>query len=339
MGLNVASANMWTLHWAQKDSGQVAFLSQSGGHAQFYVGYAGEFGIRFSKVISYGNALMMDSTDFLEYLATDPETKIITMYLEGVKDGKKLTELVREINPTKPVIIWKGGLTESGARAVASHTGSMAGEEAIWNAFFKQTGAVRVSKTDEMADVAMTFLYMAPPQGRRVAIIGGGGGNVVSAADVCAGEGLEVPVLTADTQAKLRKFIPPAGNSIRNPLDAEVVLRQLPLFQRTLEIVAADPLIDMLIVDQHLDRMHAEGKDQVKNLTDLMQQFAAKHGRQKPMAAILYTWGGDPEVRAERSRMNRELPRAGIPVYRSLPRASRALAKFAMYHQFQREKF
>ncbi|MDY6842836.1 MAG: CoA-binding protein, partial [Thermodesulfobacteriota bacterium] len=130
MGLYVPSARLAMWHEGCTQGGAVAFLSQSGRIAQDYVEYAQGCGIKFSKVISYGNALTLDCTDFLEYLAHDPETRIIGMYLEGLKDGRRLTEQIKKINSDKPVIIWKGGLTEPGSRAVSSHTASMAGEMA-----------------------------------------------------------------------------------------------------------------------------------------------------------------------------------------------------------------
>jgi len=166
-GLQVPAARVATIAGISPESGPVAFISQSGGHAIEFTGAAPTFGLRFSKVISYGNAAGFDCTDFLEYLATDNETKIITMYLEGLRDGHQLLRLVREANKTKPVIIWKGGLTESGAKACASHTGALAGREEVWQAFFRQTGAIRVDNLQQMGDVAMAFLYLRPPRGRR----------------------------------------------------------------------------------------------------------------------------------------------------------------------------
>ncbi|MBI2910005.1 MAG: CoA-binding protein [Chloroflexi bacterium] len=334
MGLHVPAARMSTWDFMPAESGPVAFISQSGGHASFITRYGREFGIKFSKVVSYGNATVMDCTDFLEYFAHDPETRIIGQYIEGIKDGRKLTQMVREINRTKPVLVWKGGVTEAGARAISTHTGSLAGNKQVWEAFYKQTGAVRVSSADEVADMVITFLHMKPPQGRRVAIIGGGGGNTVSATDNCAREGLEVPVLTLETQKELSKFVPPAGTSVRNPLDMGIVLRDVDLFLRTMELVNADPTIDVVIVDIFLDLVKEAGEEKIDEMGRMMCELAR---RGKPMAATLYTFGGDPAIRAERAKLNKMLPEAGIPIYRSLPRAARAIAKFMDYHDFQRD--
>ena len=183
MGLYVPKSRIVTWVAPPEESGPIAFITQSGGHAQDFTNYAStHFGLYFSKVISYGNALTMDSTDFLEYLSHDEETKVIAMYLEGVKNGRKLLDLMTRINRKKPILLLKAGLTESGARAVSSHTGSMAGGEKIWNAVFKQSGAVRVSSLEEMANVAAAFINCGKSEGRRVAVIGTGGGIGVAAA-------------------------------------------------------------------------------------------------------------------------------------------------------------
>ena len=335
MGINVPKARMQTLHGFPIQSGNVAFLSQSGGHAIQFTSYAAGFGIGFSKVISYGNGCVMDSTDFLEYLATDPETKIITMYLEGVRDGRKLMTLVRKINRTKPVIIWKGGRTKGGSRAAVSHTGSLAGSPTIWDAFFKQTGAVLVSSLDELADVTMTFLYLIPPPGRRIGLLLGGGGRGVAAADDCDAEGLVLPALTQETRNQLKNLIPLAGNSVKNPIDAYMMLQEPALFQQVLDIVAADPLIDIILVDLDMNMLHEVSPAIIGEMEKIMIRFAEGHGGQKSLVALLGTQRGNPKINAERSRLRKGLSRAGICVYRTLPRTCRALDKFTGYYEFQ----
>ena len=166
------------------------------------------------------------------------------MYLEGVKNGRRLLRQVTDINRKKPVIILKGGLTASGARAVASHTGSLAGGEKIWKAFFRQSGAVQVDSLEEMTDVTLAFLNLGESGGKRVAVIGTGGGIGVAAADSCAKVGLDLPLLPMAIMNKLREFIPPAGNMIRNPIDAHLVFLELDLLGQTLDLCPpGQPLI------------------------------------------------------------------------------------------------
>lgn len=330
LGYHVPSARLQIFDKIVLAQGPVAFLSQSGGHAQTCARLGPARGIGFSKVISYGNALMTDSTYFLEYLATDPETEIICMYIEGIKDGRRFADLVRQIVPHKPVIIWKGGLTSSGARATASHTGSLAGDSQVWHAFFEQTGAIRVGSIEEMADVTMTLLQLKPVLGRRVVVFGGGGGNNVATADICTEEGLDVPALSAKTTAKLLEFVPLVNQSVVNPMDAGSIFAPVTLLQRAMETVAADPLIDVIIL--HIGADFAKWlspEDQAK-----FKKCASDFNRQNP-------WG-KPVVMAVQHQANaalaeeyvNDLREAGITTYDSLRSACRALRRFASYHQF-----
>jgi acyl-CoA synthetase (NDP forming) len=337
MGLYVPEAGIGTFDQLSRKSGPVSFLSQSGGHCNWFTHYGPNYGIYFSKTISFGNAAVLDSTDYLEYLAVDPNTRIICMYLEGVKDGAKLMKQVKQINQTKPVILWKAGLTESGSKAVASHTASLAGQEAIWRGFFAQTGAVPVFSLEEIAEAAMTFLYVKPPQGKRVAVLVLGGGSSVASADTCSREGLEVPTLTPETQAELKKFISLAGASIRNPLDTGLIFRDMLLLKREMDLVVADPLIDMLIVRPHLDMVHAAGTNQIEQLVTYLSDFCRDNPYGKPTVLVFHSFSNEPWERELRVKYQVELPHKGVAVYSSLTGASRALARFYEYHRFQKE--
>ncbi len=336
MGLYVPSAGIGTFDQLPRESGPVAFLSQSGGHCNWYAHYGPNYGVHFSKVISFGNAYVLDSTDFLEYLAADPETKIICLYLEGIKDGEKLLRQVREINRAKPVIIWKAGLTTHGSRAVASHTASLAGQEAVWRGFFAQTGAVPIFSLEEMAETAMSFLYLKPPKGKRVAVMGLGGGTSVSAADTCSREGLDVPPLSQATQNELKKFIFLAGASIRNPLDTGLVFRDVSTLKREMELVSDDPMIDLIIVMPHLDMARHTGLEQVNRMVDYLLDFAKNNPAGKPVALVFHSFANDPWESELRAKLRVELPNKGIPVYGTLAGAARALNKVAEYGRFQR---
>jgi acyl-CoA synthetase (NDP forming) len=152
-----------------RESGPVAFMSQSGGYAIRVPQRAAGWGVRFSKEVSYGNAVDINECDLLEYFLEDPETKIICSYLEGVKDGRRFLSLLKKAAAIKPVIIWKGGLTEVGSRAVQSHTASLAGNESVWNTVYAQSGALRVNSLEELLDAVMAFLLMPAIRGRRFA--------------------------------------------------------------------------------------------------------------------------------------------------------------------------
>jgi acyl-CoA synthetase (NDP forming) len=338
MGFYVPSSRIMTWTSAATESGPVAFISQSGGNAQDFTWYASsKFGIYFSKVISYGNALTMDSTDFLEYLARDDETRIIAMYLEGVRDGRKLLKQVTEINRKKPVIIMKGGLTKSGARAVASHTGSMAGGEKIWQAFFRQTGAVQVDSLEAMTEVTRAFLSYEKCGGRGVAVIGTGGGIGVAAADSCSRVGLDLHRSSPELMKKLRTFIPPAGNMISNPIDAHLVLLDPAMLGRTLDLLSAESYLDMFVVSLHLDWLSSREEGAlIEKIGTYIATEAGKHTGCKPLVVAWRQYRPNPETKKCRNRLVDILLKAGVPVYEGLPRALFALSKLAEYHEFQR---
>jgi len=337
MGIYNPKLRLTTWIPAPAESGPVAFVSQSGGHTNNLALYAEQFGIYFSKAISYGNALTLDSTDFLEYLAHDEETKIIALYIEGVRDGGKLLRQITEINRIKPVIIMKGGLTESGARAVASHTGSLAGAEHIWEALFRQSGAVKVTSLEEMTDVILAFLHLGAPQGRRVGVIGTGGGVGVSSADTFTRAGLEIPTLTEETIGKLREFIPAAGNITKNPVDAGIAFSDLGMLERALRILSADPLIDMIVLTISFDWFFdiAQG-GYIEKLAKYLAGPAREHTSGKPYAVNYRCYRTDSGIKQAEISFQRGLIGEGILVYNSLLRTAFALARVAEYHAFQR---
>jgi len=231
MGWYVPAQKMLTWNAAPAPAGPVSMISQSGGNAQEFTHHAAKVHrLYFNKVISYGNALTLDSPDFLDYLARDDSTSVIAMYLEGVKDGSRLTQVMLDATRRKPVVVMKGGMTESGARAASSHTGALAGSRRLWEAFFRQTGALSASSLEEMADIAAAFHYLKPTQGKRVGVLSVGGGQAVAVADACAQAGMDLPAFSPATVERIRAFIPPAGNMIGNPIDSYLAFMSLDMW-------------------------------------------------------------------------------------------------------------
>ena len=333
LGYHVPSAGM-KMYDGPMMTGKVALATQSGGCGQFFINQCAARGMGVSKVISFGNALTLGATEYLEYLATDPQTSIICMYLEGVNDGRKFIKLVRQINPVKPSIIWKGGLTESGARAVSTHTGSLAGDERIWDAFFKQTKAIRVASLEEMADAAMTFIKLKPFTGRRAAVFGGGGGGAnVARGDICTAEGIEVPALSLNTRKKLMEFIPLVNQSVMNPMDTPALVHDNTILQKTLELLVVDPVIDVVIMNVALDSLvYMEEKDRksYEGLKKIIAKFTQENQTGKPLVIALL----DQSNLGKSRYYADQLREANITVYESLRDACRALNRFSRYHEF-----
>lgn len=201
-----------------KESGSVAFISQSGGVATDFGHEARTAGFGLSKVLSFGNGCDLDAAALLDYFLGDSETKFLGAYLEGVAHGRRFMEALRAFTAKKTAVIWKGGLTPFGSRSVQSHTGSMGGEAQIWGGLLAQAGALPVEDLEEMVD-AMTALSHLKGQGRRIGLVGGGGAIGVYVSDMAYRWGLEIPTFSTETQEKLRRWFPTPGNSMANPVD------------------------------------------------------------------------------------------------------------------------
>ncbi|MDW7709165.1 MAG: acetate--CoA ligase family protein [Deferrisomatales bacterium] len=217
-GMFSAAAAMNLLGIPEIRTGHVAVLAQSGNIIDSLTHYARAKGGGFSKILSVGNAIGVRLHEVLTYLAEDPDTRVIALYLEGIREGRDFLEAAREVTKVKPVVALKVGRTRAGARAAASHTGSLAGDDAVVDAAFRQAGILRVTNPDELFDVARVLDACPPPRGRRVAILSEGGGDNSVAADNAERHGLEVPVLPAETQERLRPFLL-AGMPASNPID------------------------------------------------------------------------------------------------------------------------
>ena len=200
------------------EKGKVGFVSQSGAVCVSFLDHAREKGIGFSKVLSIGNKVDVDEVDALNYFKDDPETEIILMYIEGISRGKEFLEVAKEISDKKPIIVLKAGKTPEGAKAVSSHTGSIAGIDEIYEAIFKKAGVLRVYEIEEMADKALAFISQPLPKGNRVAIITNAGGMGIIATDECIKRGLKLAKIEEKTYKKLREKVPPYA-SLSNPFD------------------------------------------------------------------------------------------------------------------------
>lgn len=231
-------------------SGNIAFVSQSGALCTAVLDYAKGQGIGFSKVVSLGNKADINENDFLIYLWNDPQTQVILLYLEDLVDGRSFLRLAREITGEganrKPILALKAGRTPAGARAVASHTGSLAGSDEVYEALFTQAGVLRVDTVEDLFDHAIAFANQPLPQGRRVCIITNAGGPGIMATDACVRYGLELARLSDGTIQRLREKLPPHA-SPQNPVDL-IGDAQHDRYEAALNAVLDDEHIDGIIV-------------------------------------------------------------------------------------------
>ncbi len=217
-GMFSRAARMNLLGVPPIEPGPVAIIAQSGNIIDSLTHYAKVQGIGFSKIISAGNAIGVKFHEYIAYLAEDPDTKVICIYMEGIREGDKLVAAARKVTRKKPIVALKVGRSGAGARAAASHTGSLAADDKVVQAAFEQAGILRVTNVDVMFDLAECFSKLPLPRGRRVAILSEGGGDNSVAADNAETHGLEVPVLSRKTQERIRPFLL-KGMPAQNPID------------------------------------------------------------------------------------------------------------------------
>jgi acyl-CoA synthetase (NDP forming) len=203
-----------------KNTGKVAFISQSGGIAFAHGMLSPSLGYDFSKVVSLGNQIDLDLLDFLQYFKDDPDTKVISMYIENIKrDGNNFVQLLKETTTKKPVIIWKGGVFQTGHQAVMSHTGGLAGNYTLWESMARQTGVILVNNFSELTDMVQTCLTYPIPQNLGTAVLSMSGGTAVESTDEVERNGLTMPLLSQELTQKINKFIPEINSNLKNPLE------------------------------------------------------------------------------------------------------------------------
>jgi len=308
-------------------TGPVGFISQSGTHAVTFSYEAYLQGVGIDKSVSFGNGRVLDAADYLEYFSRDQSIRAIGMYLEGVRNGARFLKVLKGVAEKKPVVIWKGGRTEEGSRAIASHTGSMAVTQAVWEAAIRQCGAVVVSSLEELVDTLNAIIYLRPVTGPRVGIAGGSGGQSVAVADVFAEYGLKVPLLTDESYNQLASFFKLIGAGYRNPIDPGVNRREM---RRIMDILDADANIDNLVMMTNVGSQ-TRSAEQVEN--DLNMLIELRQKSRKPVSVILGY--NNPETIHETMAVIEKLHQGGIPLFVSSVRGARAIRNTLQYYKMK----
>lgn len=226
------------------NKGSISFITQSGTLGLALADWTIQMGLGLSKVISTGNKADTDDVDLVEYLNGDPSTGVIAMYIEGIKRGREFIDAARRIN--KPIIAIKTGRSKRGAKAVFSHTGSIAGSDEVFSAAFRQAGIIRVDTIDEVFDAALAFSCQPLPKGKNVAILSNGGGASIVAADECERQGINVVELSQETKERIKSVIPEFA-SASNPIDTAGTV-SYKIYKDIIEALVIDPNVDAVIV-------------------------------------------------------------------------------------------
>jgi len=248
-----ARVGFWKDHWEMVERpGTVGFISQSGGHAVNATLSGIDSGIRFHKVVSLGNQIDVSVSEVLAHMGEDPQVQVIGVYVEDIKDGRVFAERLRAVAPDKPVVVWKGGVSAVGREAARSHTGALAGNDRVFEAVLRQTGAISVNNMHQMLRILRVLQPPHPFPGGRLALFSPGGGNTVNVCDHFSVQPhLEIPALTAPVVERLGSLLPEENVDLRNPVDPGAT--GLLKMDKLIQAVAADPGIDTLILLMSVD--------------------------------------------------------------------------------------
>jgi acyl-CoA synthetase (NDP forming) len=315
--------------------GPVGFVSQSGGKAiDTYLALT-EAGVGCSKAFSYGNECDITSYELIEYLHRDPKTRVIGMYVEGAKHGTKLRASLAAAAAEKPVVVWKAGTTDAGARAAASHSAALAGATQIWDGLLKQTGVAVAHCFEDLMDGMVSFVRCPRPRGSRVALVEISGGAGVAATDVLASEGFTLPRLDRKTVDALASIVETVGTNIRNPIDLATSYFYPDITAEALRLVSADSNIDAVILEaapHYVSFMekHLGMADYALKYWDQMIEAIAYCTRKlhKPFLTAFPAISYAEENLAAR----RQFRKAGLPVYFTTANAASTLRMLIDYY-------
>jgi acyl-CoA synthetase (NDP forming) len=305
--------------------GHISMISQSGSISGITYMTGMERGLFFDKIVSSGNELDLNCSDYLEYYAADPHTEIILAYLEEIRDTRRFLRTAREVKGAKPIIVLKAGLTPSGEKAAASHTAALGGNAEILVGASRQAGIILVKDLAQMLDAAAALYHLPPCTGRRVAIISSPGGLAVNAADAVEWSGLELSSLSDATRVELSSFLPAEGTSFSNPVDLGFGAVTPGNYRRALEVLDGDPAVDIMLAVGSAPASRDGDIGLMNAITE--ELLEARGGLRKPVVMVLFPSAFTATYAAR-------LHAAGIPAYFTPTAACEALRRYQDFHSW-----
>ena len=324
------------------EPGSVGIVTQSGGLGVDIILRGQNRGLRYSGLATLGNSADLGPAELVEYFLADPDTRVIGMYAEDIKDGRAFVRVLREARGAKPLVVLLGGQTGQGRRAAASHTGSLASGVEIWRGLARQTGVALVRTLDEFLDVLLAFQALEPRRERptrRCVLFGNGGGTSVLAADAFALRNLDVSQMPQPAVEALAALKLPPGTSIENPIDAPAyTLRQEEgrIAETILGIVLEHAAPDAVVMHINLPVFIASADqraDFLRNLVDAAIRVRERHPGRAHFALVLRSDGGEASEQRRRE-FRGEAVKQGIPVYDEMANAADALAAVGFFERF-----
>lgn len=305
------------LRLTRPKEGNISFICQSGAVGSATLDLVSREGYGFAKFISYGNALDINESDLLEYLGDDKKTKVICMYIEGIKDGKRFMEIASRVTKKKPVIAIKGGITEAGSKAALSHTASLAGSYEIYKGAFKQAGIIWADSLEDLFNYAKILEKSVKPSGSKVLVITNGGGYGILCADSIQQNNLKMASFSDSSIKSLRKQLPPLV-SLKNPVDL-VGDADNKRYETVLETAMYDKNIDVVLVVILY---------QTPLITSDIVEMVSELNRLKKKPIVVVSTGGDfTELH------KKDLESYGVPCYTFPDQAVKSIRVLCEYYK------
>ncbi len=305
----------------------VAFFGQSGGVTSNFVRSAISNRIGLNKVVSYGNQIDIRAEDYLDYFARDEKVRVIAGYIEDLKEPRAFLDVLKQTTKAKPVLLLKGGMTEVGAKAAASHTGAMASNFLIWDSAMRQYGAIIVETFEQMINLAMLATGEKTPQGPRAGFLAAGGGAAVTFTDLASLGGLELPELQKKTQELISQKISDVNTSTSNPVDLGMFGFDFKIMSHTIEAMDQDDGIDVIIPFFSVDFISTFQKDQIERGPGIIIESAKK--MKKPVIPVLSRYSQDNlEMEESRISMYSAFRAAGLPVFSNVQDCIYSISKY-----------
>jgi len=295
--------------------GNIAVISQSGGVGACILDWACFYNVGISKFAFMGDKIDIDDVDLLEYLRKDKNTKVICLYMEGIKKGREFIEEARKIVKEKPILALKGGITQESAQRAKSHTASIAGSDEIFDAAFKKAGIIRVENIEELMDAAVALSKQPPMLGDNVAIVSNVGGPAILAADSVTKNNLKLATLSKKTKMEIESLYP--GVDATNPIDM-IADARADRYERVLDLVLADKNVDGVLIINMLKSCFFEPKD-----AKVIPRIAAKYP-DKPVVDV-------PAGGEDFALVSGVLGGTRIPLYNLPEKAVKALEVLRIY--------
>jgi acyl-CoA synthetase (NDP forming) len=297
------------------EKGNIAVISQSGGVGACLLDWACFYNVGISKFVFVGDKIDLNDVDLLRYLGKDRQTKVICLYMEGVKNGRKFIQEARRIIKKKPILVLKGGITQESAQRAKSHTASIAGSDQVFNAAFKKAGIIRVENVEELMDMAIALSKQPPMLGDDVAIVSNVGGPAILAADAVERCGLRLASLAEKTKREIEALYP--GVDATNPIDM-IADAKADRYKKVLELVLADKNVDGVLIINMLKSTFFEPKD-AKSFPRIALRY--------PRKSIVDAPAGGEDF----AKVYEVLGRSRIPLYDLPEKAAKALKVLRAY--------